>query len=96
MQLEDPELLAAFQQYPTQFDGFLPLRSWLRQLTEHVQKPTRPDWDVLVTNSAVHSIELILRSFLDRGDAILVEEYTFAQVQHLQYGLLFCHQVGSM
>jgi DNA-binding transcriptional MocR family regulator len=78
--IDSPEAMATIQQYPINFDGYPPLRSWFHSLTATMQKPLRKDWHVLVANGAVHSLELVMRGLLEPGDPILVEEYTFSQV----------------
>ena len=80
--IDDPATLAALQQYNLSFDGFPPLREWLVGLMRAMQVPAHPRWDVLLANGALHSIELVLRTFLEPGDTVYVEEFAFSQVPH--------------
>lgn len=74
-QIALPDMTAA-QQYNASLRGYPPLVHWA---TNHVQALHRPPsvHDILITNGANHSLELITSLFLQRGDALLVEEYTY-------------------
>jgi hypothetical protein len=78
--IDDPAELAVLQQYALDPSGFAPLRTWLSELTERMQRPARHDWGTVIANGAIHSAELVMRSLLDPGEPILVEEFTFSQV----------------
>ena len=58
------------------------MREWL---LEHVQEQHRPpcDWDVSVTAGSTCGIDVVLRLLLDRGDAVLCEEFTFMATKDL-------------
>lgn len=84
--VDDPATLAALQQYNLNFDGFAPLREWLAGLMSTMQAPVHPDWGVLLANGALHSIELVLRTFLEPGDTVYVEEFAFSQVRWCNSG----------
>jgi len=74
-QITLPDITAA-QQYNASLRGYPPLVQWA---INHVQALHRPPsaHDILITNGANHSLELITSLFLERGDALLVEEYTY-------------------
>ena len=76
--VEDPATVTRLQQYP--LGEFQPLKQWFRELIAKMQQPQAPAWDCVIANGAAHSIETILRCFLDPGDPILVEEFLFPQV----------------
>lgn len=67
---------AAAQQYNSGLRGYAPLLQWA---TRHVAALHRPPaaHDVLITNGGNHALELITSLFLDRGDALLLEEYAY-------------------
>jgi DNA-binding transcriptional MocR family regulator len=78
--LDNPSTLATLQQYNADFSGYKPLRQWLTTLMKRMQQPAYRDWGVLMANNAMHSIELVLRTFLNTGEPILAEEFIFSQV----------------
>lgn len=67
---------ATAQQYNTSLRGQRPLLDWV---TAHVAALHRPPGghEVLITNGANHALELITSLFLDRGDAIIMEEFSY-------------------
>jgi 2-aminoadipate transaminase len=56
--------------------GYPPLRE---TIAEHMRDHGMPaaGEDVLVTNGAQQALELVFRAFLDRGDAVVIEEPTY-------------------
>ena len=68
--------MTAAQQYNAALRGYPPLVHWATAHVASLHRPPSPH-DILITNGANHSIELITSLFLDRGDAILVEQYTY-------------------
>jgi aromatic amino acid aminotransferase I len=74
-QITLPDITAA-QQYNASLLGYPPLVHWATSHVQSLHRPPSPH-DILITNGANHSLELITSLFLQRGDAILVEEYTY-------------------
>lgn len=70
-----PDMVAA-QQYNAALRGYPPLVHWATAHVAALHRPPSPH-DILITNGANHSLELITSLFLDRGDTILVEQYTY-------------------
>lgn len=73
--------LTSAQQYNLSLRGQPPLLAWA---TEHMAALHRPPasagHEVLITNGGNHSLEMVLSLFLDHGDALLVEEYSYPVV----------------
>jgi DNA-binding transcriptional MocR family regulator len=78
--LDDTATLATLQQYSSDFSGYQPLRQWLTTLMQCMQQPVHRDWGVLLACNAMHSIELVLRTFLNPGETLMAEEFIFSQV----------------
>ena len=68
--------VATAQQYNASLRGYPSLLQWAINHIQALHRPPSPH-EVLITNGANHSIEMITSLFLERGDAILVEEYTY-------------------
>jgi DNA-binding transcriptional MocR family regulator len=66
----------AAQQYNSSLRGHPSLLSWTVAHVAALHAPPSPH-QVLITNGANHALELITSLFLDRGDTLLVEEYTY-------------------
>lgn len=56
--------------------GYPPLRETIAEGMRGSGMPAVAD-DVLVTNGAQQALELVFRTFLDRGDAVVIEEPTY-------------------
>jgi GntR family transcriptional regulator/MocR family aminotransferase len=52
------------------------LREWIAARMRDQDSPVTAE-DVLVTNGAQQALELVFRSFLERGDAVVIEEPTY-------------------
>mmetsp|Transcript_1187 Transcript_1187/g.3548 ORF Transcript_1187/g.3548 Transcript_1187/m.3548 type:complete len:556 (-) Transcript_1187:3167-4834(-) len=74
--LDDPALVAAAQQYNTSAAGYEPLRQWAEGMVQDLHSPPSPH-DVIITTGSNHAVDLTLALLLDRGGALLVEEYTY-------------------
>jgi GntR family transcriptional regulator/MocR family aminotransferase len=56
--------------------GHQPLREWIAARMREEGSPVDPE-DVLVTHGAQQAIDLVFHTFLERGDAIVIEEPTY-------------------
>jgi len=56
--------------------GHAPLRELIASLMNEAGSRVGPD-DILITNGAQQAIELVLYTFLERGDAVVIEEPTY-------------------
>ena len=75
--IDDGNAIYAAQQYNLDPRGYSPLRQWALDLTMSQQQPARSDLEVVMTNGASHSIELLMRMLLNVGDSVLVEEFLY-------------------
>lgn len=75
--------VVAAQQYCFAPNGYEPLRSILASLTERVQRPPRPA-SVTVTCGSTYSLDVTLDLLLERGDPLLVEEFTYSHALEAQ------------
>lgn len=53
----------------------------MRFLTEHteiVHAPSYSDWEICLTQGSTSALDIALRMFCERGDAVLFEEYSFS------------------
>ncbi|KAF2484258.1 aromatic amino acid aminotransferase [Neohortaea acidophila] len=57
--------------------GLAPLLRFVHQHTKLMHNPQYINWDVSLTCGATSAIEILLRMLCDRGDSILMEEYTY-------------------
>lgn len=71
--------LARGLQY-SQGTGQVELMQFAREHTEMIHHPPYEDWGVMMTAGNTNSIDTCLRMFLNRGDALLIEEYSFPSV----------------
>lgn len=71
----DAEEVVLAQRYPPFAWG--PLRAWLLEHVGFVHRPPLPDWDLAVAAGSMSSVDLALAAFVDRGDIVLVEEFSF-------------------
>lgn len=58
-------------------DGFTYLKKFTRELIERLHKPARDDWSTCFVNGAGDGLNKIFSLFVDPGDTVLVEEFTF-------------------
>mmetsp|Transcript_68627 Transcript_68627/g.108255 ORF Transcript_68627/g.108255 Transcript_68627/m.108255 type:complete len:450 (+) Transcript_68627:106-1455(+) len=64
------------QRYPAFAWG--PLREWLLKHINHIHSPSVGlDWDVAIAAGSMSSVDLVCAAFIDRGDIVLVESYSF-------------------
>ncbi|CDK26337.1 unnamed protein product [Kuraishia capsulata CBS 1993] len=77
----DPEELDLAQglQY-AEVDGSKQLLKVTRDYTERVAKPAFEDWSTTLTNGSSNGLSKVFSVFLEEGDSILVEEFTFTPV----------------
>jgi len=54
-----------------------PLREWLLQHVRELHAPPCPHWDVAVAAGSMSSVDLAWAALVDRGDCVLIEEYSF-------------------
>ena len=75
-----PDITAA-QQYNASLRGYPPLVHWasnhVRTLHASTSSSSLSRHSTLITNGANHTLEMLTSLFLDKGDSILVEEYTY-------------------
>jgi aromatic amino acid aminotransferase I len=71
--------LARALQY-TQGTGQAAMLKFAREHTEMVHHPPYADWQCLMTAGNTNAIDTCLRLFMNRGDALLIEEYSFPSV----------------
>lgn len=71
--------LAAAQQYNMAASGHPPLQRWAAAHVAALHAPPGP-CGVLVTDGTSHALEMVCSLFVDSGDAVLVEEYSYPQV----------------
>lgn len=70
--------LTAAQQYNTNLRGHPPLLHWAKaHVLEMHNPPVSGTHSVAITNGGNHTLEIITSILLNRGDSILVEEYTY-------------------
>ncbi|EFN56794.1 hypothetical protein CHLNCDRAFT_144288 [Chlorella variabilis] len=75
-----PEQLAGSQQYNIAPAGFPPLQRWAAAHVAALHAPPGPH-RVLLTAGASQGLELVCSLFLDDGDCLLVEEFTYPQAR---------------
>ncbi|GFZ45635.1 hypothetical protein JCM24511_03363 [Saitozyma sp. JCM 24511] len=74
----NPDLTRELQ-YGTGF-GAPHFLSWLKEHVSRVHNPPYADWDVLNTAGNTDGVDGVLRSCVDRGDSILLEEFAYPGV----------------
>jgi DNA-binding transcriptional MocR family regulator len=67
---------SASQQYNSSLRGQPALAAWAAAHTAALHRPPAAH-ETLITNGGNHTLELITSLFLDRGDALLLEEYSY-------------------
>lgn len=58
--------------------GAPPLIEFIKTHHSHIHKMQYEDWDIIISVGNTFSFDGILRTFTNRGDSVLVEEYTFS------------------
>lgn len=71
--------LARALQY-SQGTGQAELLAFAREHTEMIHHPPYEDWGVMMDAGNTNAIDTCLRMFLNRGDTLLIEEYSFPSV----------------
>lgn len=67
----------------TQLHGYEPLRAALHGLTARLQAPPGP-FQVTVTCGSTYALDVVLDLLLERGDPLLLEEYTYSHALEAQ------------
>ncbi|KAF4534948.1 DNA methylase N-6 adenine-specific conserved site [Lasiodiplodia theobromae] len=62
----------------SQSNGSAPLLRWLTEHTEHLHNPPYADWACTATIGNTSALDMALRMFARRGDAVLADAYTFS------------------
>ena len=57
--------------------GYKPLVAWITEHMRRIHAPPRPV-ELLLTCGNTNGIDLCLRTLMQRGDAVLSEEFTYA------------------
>ena len=87
-------VLDAQRQYDIPASGLPSLQAWCAQHTKQFHAPPPPlNHQTIITDGSTHALELLTSLFLEPGDPIMVEEYTYphfveAICQPKQYELL--------
>jgi kynurenine/2-aminoadipate aminotransferase len=71
-----PGSLSDAQQYNSSLLGYKPLLAWALRHVKMLHDPPAAH-EIIITNGNNHAIELITSLFLDRGDSLIMEEYTY-------------------
>lgn len=71
-----PGSLSDAQQYNSSLLGYKPLLAWALRHVKMLHDPPATH-EIIITNGNNHAIELITSLFLDRGDSLIMEEYTY-------------------
>ncbi|KAI8473556.1 MAG: pyridoxal phosphate-dependent transferase [Monoraphidium minutum] len=78
-----PKDTVAAQQYCFSPNGYEPLRAKLHELTVAMQRPPAPI-QVTVTAGSTYALHVVLDLLLERGDPLLLEEYTYSHALEAQ------------
>jgi kynurenine/2-aminoadipate aminotransferase len=84
LEISDPAKVAAAQQYCVVQKGYPPLHSWAKQHMLAMHSPPS-EHEVMVTGGSNQCIDMVCSLFLERGDCLLCEEYTYP---HIMEGLM--------
>ncbi|DBA67017.1 hypothetical protein WJX79_010292 [Trebouxia sp. C0005] len=76
LSIDNVDLVTDAQQYATHLLGLPQLQEWTQEHVSLQHDPPGP-FQVLVSNGSNHAIEMVTDLLLERGDSILVEEYTY-------------------
>lgn len=71
--------LARVLQYG-QGSGNAQLLDWMKEHTRIIHHPPYEDWSCMMTAGNTNAIDTCIRMLLNRGDTLLIEEYTFPSV----------------
>jgi len=82
-----PTDLSVTLQYAQGF-GDVELRRWAKEHIQMVHRPPYDDWDLTLTIGNTMAFEVCLRTLLERGDSILMEEYAYTS------GIFACRWVS--
>lgn len=82
-----PTDLSVTLQYAQGF-GDVELRKWAKEHIQMVHKPPYDDWDLTLTIGNTMAFEVCLRTLLERGESILMEEYAYTS------GIFACRYVN--
>lgn len=82
---EDIELARALQYGYT--EGHLELMAFLKEHTELIHKLPYDDWGCVATIGNTQAWDAVLRTFCNKGDTILVEEFTFPSALETAHAL---------
>ncbi|KAI3425850.1 hypothetical protein D9Q98_007824 [Chlorella vulgaris] len=79
--ITDPSAVNASQQYNFSLRGYRPLLDWVeRHMYDMHGPPPAAGHQSLITNGGNHTLEMIMALFMDRGDSLLMEEYSYPVV----------------
>ncbi|KAJ5584362.1 uncharacterized protein N7459_004162, partial [Penicillium hispanicum] len=70
-----------------QATGAAPLLRYVTEHTEIIHKPPYSDWQCTLDVGSTYAWDIALRVFTERGDYILMEEYTFASAAETAFPL---------
>ncbi|KAI5809303.1 pyridoxal phosphate-dependent transferase [Pyronema omphalodes] len=76
-----------------QATGSAQLLRWITEHTEIVHNPPYRDWACTMSAGSTSSLDMVYRMFLERGDYVISEEYTFATAVETSHPL-GCRFVG--
>lgn len=73
--------MTSAQQYNFSLRGYQPLLSWAERHTALMHAPPAvAGHECLITNGGNHTLEMLFALFMDRGDSLLLEEYSYPVV----------------
>ncbi|KAK9806204.1 hypothetical protein WJX72_005253 [[Myrmecia] bisecta] len=75
--ITDPVMMTAAQQYNTHGKGYPALYNWAKAHVEALHSPPG-EHDLMITTGAQHAFDMISSLLLNRGDTLLLEEYTYS------------------
>ncbi|EFN55510.1 hypothetical protein CHLNCDRAFT_133915 [Chlorella variabilis] len=76
--ISDPAAVASAQQYNFSLRGYQPLLQWVEGHVGAMHSPPAAGaHQSLITNGGNHTLEMIMALFMDRGDSLLLEEYSY-------------------
>ncbi|PSC74701.1 Adenosine deaminase [Micractinium conductrix] len=79
--IAEPSAVTCAQQYNFSLRGHAPLLAWAEaHMAAMHAPPPAARHQVLITNGGNHTLEMIFALFMDRGDSLLLEEYSYPVV----------------
>lgn len=72
---QDIDLCKSLQYGAT--SGHKQIRDFVKEHTEKIHRPPYQDWDVSICTGNSQSFDSAIRTFCNRGDYVLIEEYSF-------------------